>query len=57
MGIICMGLHLVIILLLQLEKQGLSVPPPIMDRRGIMERPEQHIILTKLRMETQYLSP
>ena len=54
---IWMELHLAIIHLLQLEKEELYVPPPIMERRGIMERPEQHIILTKLRMKTQHLSP
>ncbi len=42
---IWMQLHLVIILLLQLEKEELSVPPQIMDRHGIMERPEQQIIV------------
>ena len=51
-----MELQLVIILLLQLEIKGLSVPPPIMDRHGIMEHLEQQVNYMRLHMETQHLS-
>ena len=54
---IWMQLHLVIIHLLQLEKEELYVPPQIMGQHGIMEHQEKQHNYMKLRMGTQHLSP